>query len=401
MRNKKMVIKSNELNEARYKLTTLEQKIILSVVAKIQPDDIDFKIYRLYVTDLIALLDIHGNNLYRDIKRITKGLRKKEIAILETESNSELVTGWFSSVRYFHGKGYIEFRFDPGLKPYLLQLKERFVSYHLKNIIQLKSSYSIRLYELLKQYEKIGYREFELENLKKILGIAENEYELYSHFKSRVLFPAQQEIPEKTDLNFSFDEIKEGRSVAHIKFNIYKKAISKKENLLKDDQESDIDLNEESQLNTLINLLPEGEREKKTIINVLIKYINQHDLEYVIRNIRYTNKHCNSNYRLFLSKALKEDWGLQLQEDEKAKEKIILAQKEKRKSEAEKRTEEEAIKRQIEDYIKTNKEKLREEAMKRLDKDLYHGLEKDDPISRFALTGLIQQIAFEKLSLQA
>ena len=404
MKDKKLVTKSNQINEARYKLSALEQKMILSVVAEIQPEDKEFKTYRLKITDFIKLLGLSGKTIYSDIQKITVELMKKVLVIPKSQPNPEddsiLIAHWFSSVEYFPGKGYVDFCFDPKLKSYLLQLKERFVSYQLKNIVQLKSSYSIRIYELLKQYEKIGCRQFELHELRRILGIKKNEYKLYGHFKTRVLIPSQNEIPLKTDLNFSFEEIKEGREVAYIKFYIHKDLRKKKETTLKNNNQYNSPLHKESQLNDLINILPEHEREKKTIINILTKYMTQQDFDYVSRNIKYTNKHCNSNYRLFLSKALKEDWGLELKEDEEAKEKITSAQKERRKSEEEKRAKEEAIKKQIEDYIEIHKEKLREEAVERLDEELRHGLEQDDPISRFALTGLIQQIASEKLALQ-
>lgn len=54
--------------------------------------------------------------------------------------------------------------------PYLLQLKERFTRYELKNILYFKNKYSIRIYELLKQYEKIGKREINIKELRGYLG---------------------------------------------------------------------------------------------------------------------------------------------------------------------------------------------------------------------------------------
>jgi plasmid replication initiation protein len=73
-------------------------------------------------------------------------------------------------VAYNESEGAIDIRFDPFLRPYLLELKKEFTSYKLENVIKLKSSYAIRIYELLMQYEKIRERTILLSDLRKMLG---------------------------------------------------------------------------------------------------------------------------------------------------------------------------------------------------------------------------------------
>ena len=102
-----------------------------------------------------------------------------------------------------------------------MELKREFTSYKLENVVKLKSSYAIRIYELLKQYEKLEERSFFLRDLRKILG-AEDIYPAYGNFKQRVLIPAQQELKRKTDINFEIEEIKVGRKVERVKFVILK-----------------------------------------------------------------------------------------------------------------------------------------------------------------------------------
>lgn len=70
-------------------------------------------------------------------------------------------------------------------------IKKEFTSYKLENVVKLKSSYAIRIYELLKQYEKLQERTFLLDDLRKMLG-AEDIYPAYGNFKQRVLMPAQK-----------------------------------------------------------------------------------------------------------------------------------------------------------------------------------------------------------------
>ncbi|WP_143760997.1 replication initiation protein, partial [Clostridium haemolyticum] len=114
------------------------------------------------------------------------------------------------------------FTFAPRLKPYYLQLKN-YTKYRISNIASLKSQYSIRIYELLKQYEKIKTRKLDLNHLKELLGLEIHQYPKFYDFKNRVLNVAQKELSEKTDIKFTFEEIKTGRKVTSIRFFIDQK----------------------------------------------------------------------------------------------------------------------------------------------------------------------------------
>lgn len=144
---------------------------------------------------------------------------------------------FLSSVEYKKNEWVVELCFDPKLKPYLLELKSFFTSYHSKNIINLKSIYAIRMYELLKQYETIWNRTIRVEHLKNILSIDKNKY-AYNMFKKRVILTAQQELNQNTDIYFEFEEIKHWRKIEEIKFRIVSKnkiKINTKNQFLKDD----------------------------------------------------------------------------------------------------------------------------------------------------------------------
>lgn len=214
---KKLVVKSNSLVESKYKLTTREQKIILFLISQIRNDDEEFKTYTLPIKKFSEMLGLKGAPKYNEMKKITKNLIGK---VMEIKIDKKLhQVSWLSYVVYNEDEGTVDLRFDPFLKPFLLQLRKEFTSYHLQNVISLKGSYSIRLYELLKQYELIKERTFEIDDLKALLGV-DDIYPAYGNFKQRVLLPAKAEIADKTDLLFDFEEIKFGRSVQKVKFII-------------------------------------------------------------------------------------------------------------------------------------------------------------------------------------
>jgi plasmid replication initiation protein len=213
----KFVTKSNKLIEANYKLGVVEQKVILCLASNIQPTDSDFKTYTLSIKEFTHLLGLKGTPKYTELRKITKELMQK---VFEIRIDKKVIqVSWLSYVAYNESEGTIDIRFDPFLRPYLLELKREFTSYKLENVVKLKSSYAIRIYELLKQYEKIKERTFLLSDLRKLLGV-DNLYPAYGNFKQRVLIPAQKELQKKTDISFKLEEIKNGRRVVKIKFII-------------------------------------------------------------------------------------------------------------------------------------------------------------------------------------
>lgn len=217
-RTSNFVTKSNMLIEANYKLGVVEQKIILCLASNIRPTDSDFKTYTLPVKEFNKLLGLKGSPKYTELRKITKELMQK---VFEVRINKKVIqVAWLSYVAYNESEGTIDIRFDPFLRPYLLELKKEFTSYKLENVVKLKSSYAIRIYELLKQYEKLQKRTFFLDDLRKMLG-AEDIYPAYGNFKQRVLVPAQKELKKKTDISFEIEEIKVGRRVNKIKFLIF------------------------------------------------------------------------------------------------------------------------------------------------------------------------------------
>jgi Replication initiator protein A len=73
---------------------------------------------------------------------------------------------------------------------------------------------------------------------------------------------------------------------------------------------------DEAAFHAVVELLPLEHRGKKTLLEALATAYRQQGAAYVARNIRYTNQHCTGNYRAYLARALRADWGAALAEDE-------------------------------------------------------------------------------------
>ena len=218
---KTLVVQHNSLVEARYRLSVESQRLIKTLVSLINSNDEDFKTYELKVVDLAKIIGAVDDGYYKTLKRTTRSIIGNTIDFID-ENGNEVQAAWLSSAVYRKGRGVVELRFDPVLKPYLLQLKSFFTTYELGNILRLKGVYAIRIYELLKQYERIGQREFGVSELRDILKVeTKNDYyREYKNFKRYILKPAVAEVSEKTDLECSFSEIKKGRFIDSLVFHM-------------------------------------------------------------------------------------------------------------------------------------------------------------------------------------
>ncbi|MPQ34277.1 RepB family plasmid replication initiator protein [Clostridium estertheticum] len=213
-----IVTKSNRLITCNYDLTVLEQKIILTLASMVQPQDTEFKEYEFKIKDFINLLGLQGQSKYTELPKITRELKKKVFDI--TEGTDTIQVSWLGGVRYKHKEGILILQLEKNLKPYMLELNTLYTSYKLQNILNLKSKYSIRLYEILKSNLFKGQITIELEELKNMTGAKEKAYSIYNNVKSKVLMQAQKELSSKTDISFEFEEIKTGRKVTSLKFYI-------------------------------------------------------------------------------------------------------------------------------------------------------------------------------------
>jgi hypothetical protein len=216
-----LVTKHNKLIQARYGLSLQEKRLILWLVSAIRPGDTDFHSYRVSVRALAELLGLEKNkNIYAQVAAVTRRLMRRVIEIETLDEQRFLQIHWLSSAEYHLGQGCVDLCFDPKLKPYLLQLKDQFTSIALQYAIQLKSLYAIRLYELLKQYQRLKERTLAVAELRRMLAIDAHKYTLIKDFRRRVIDIAQREINGKTDIRFAYEPIKTGRKITHFRFCI-------------------------------------------------------------------------------------------------------------------------------------------------------------------------------------
>jgi len=218
--NSSLIVKSNYLVNARYSYTPLEMKIIYLMARQIKPGDDAFQTYHLSIREFQRDCNLSGNSLHEYMVKVIKRLMGKVIEVRDENNNVEL----FPLVTYSKHRakeGTINLTFVPQMQPHLLDLKERFTSFYDANVLALNSQYSMRIYELLKQYEVIGKRKITVEKLRHMLML-EDKYGSYNLFKRKVIEKARNDLDKHCDISFTYQEFKTGRKITSIEFRIHR-----------------------------------------------------------------------------------------------------------------------------------------------------------------------------------
>lgn len=239
--DKKQIVKSNNLIESSYKLTVSEQRLIYLGASLLNIRMIDKDLTVEEVTRLIhtAMFDpihidvptfkkvfnIKAKSIYKDIRETVERLYDRDLVYVD-EKGKIVHKRWVITCKYDDENKCIDLQFHPDLIKDLLVFKDKYTIMNLGDTKDIKSNYTYRFYELLKQYEKFGVRVFELEDLKFKLGIDDEEYPRYSNFKQRVLNSSVKELNNLTDLDINIQEIKQKNKVVKLKCFINPKNVA-------------------------------------------------------------------------------------------------------------------------------------------------------------------------------
>ena len=220
-----VVVKSNKLIEASYRLDLIEQRIILYAIVEARETQkgLSDGFVTLEAKSFAKMFNMDEANAYGQLKDAMDTLFGRYIVVrdIHPESGCERVSKirWISTASYIDGAGIVQLRFATDMVPYVARLETEFTVYRLEKIGHMTSAHAVRLYELLVQYLSIGTREIALSWLKETLGIV-NEYKAIKDFKKYVLDLAVSQINEHSDIRVSYTQRKTGRTVTHLIFAI-------------------------------------------------------------------------------------------------------------------------------------------------------------------------------------
>ena len=216
-----LVVKSNQVIEASYTLTTIEQRLILSAIAQIPKGEpvTDEVIYTVLVTDL-QKFGANETTAYRDLKESVSRLFDRSIVLRSSDRTSRV--RWVQKIDFMDSRGVVGLRFSKDILPFLSNLSTEFTKYLASDLIGVTSTHAIRLYELLMQYRSLGKREIEIDKLRWMFEL-QNKYPVWADFKKRVLDQAVKEINEFSPLDVTYDTKRTGRKITSINLKFKQK----------------------------------------------------------------------------------------------------------------------------------------------------------------------------------
>ncbi|WP_244614327.1 replication initiation protein [Elizabethkingia argenteiflava] len=137
--------------------------------------------------------------------------------MFEIETKESLEQIWlFSSVKYLFGTGSFSVKLNDEALPYFFELKNNFTAMQLKLGLNCSSKYAKRFYGTACQWRSLASKRFEIEELKKMLGLIDKkgneQFKRINDFKKYVLDIAKKQINENTDIEIDFELKKRGRS---------------------------------------------------------------------------------------------------------------------------------------------------------------------------------------------
>jgi plasmid replication initiation protein len=223
-----IVAKTNALMKAKGHLSETSQKMLAMVISMIRADDTELTKYALKISDYTKMINSDSKN-DQALKDKAEELMRNPFWI------GKRLFNWCSMVDLESTPGYIVFDIHPFLKPHLLQLGKSlgFTQYKIVNILSLKGDYVPRLYELFKmefeqykaqykaRYNKIpkSYMfELDMEWLREFMLIPDSYR--YNDIKRNIIKKAEKQLEAKTDIKFSWQEIKLGRKVTGLHISI-------------------------------------------------------------------------------------------------------------------------------------------------------------------------------------
>lgn len=275
-----LINQSNELINSKQDLTLTERRIIFSLISLVQPEDETMKTYSLPIKKLADLIGITEKSFYARVERTVDSLQRKVLIFEYIDKQGQRITrkiNWIQEATYLRGQGLIRIKLSDALASHFLLKLNSYTKYQLFNVLQLKSDYSWRMYELLKEKQPFKKpRVLRIEELRHLLNIPDDKLKETKALKKVVLEKAKQELKDKTDIYFEYEvHQKIGRKIDSFIFYIHRN----EKNIKKHQTKESADF----ELRNLYNRLMGYGINRKTASDLINKYHPQ----YIEENLVY------------------------------------------------------------------------------------------------------------------
>jgi plasmid replication initiation protein len=225
-----LVVKSNALIRASYKLTLNEQRLILLVVAglnskrsAIRPGFNQVEGIRISAAEFAEAWKLSPKVAYEALRDAANDLYERSIVEITGKRTDKM--RWVSSISYHDGEGWASLSLSPQVTPHLTALANgNFTEYRIGQVANLRSTYAVRIFEWCIQFVDTGWMQVSLDDLTRRLDVG---YKLYNDIRRKVIEPAVKELKAKSNLDIDWEPVRDGRAVKAIRFT-FKEQVQRK-----------------------------------------------------------------------------------------------------------------------------------------------------------------------------
>lgn len=226
MKKSDLVVKDNALIQSGYSLSLVEARLILLAIVEAREtgQGLTAESYlEIHASHYADKFQVTIKTAYEALSDAAQTLFQRQVTLYTIDAASQKpekqVIRWVSGIAYVDDMAKVKVRFSPDVVPLITRLERNFTSYELERVSALRSAYAVRLYELLIQWRSVGKTPmFELQKFREQMGVEDHEYVLLHNLKTRVLDLAIEQINQHTDIQVSYAQYKQGRTVIGFSF---------------------------------------------------------------------------------------------------------------------------------------------------------------------------------------
>ena len=215
------VVQANDLITSKWKLDRVSLKLFEMAVAALDTSkENPSREVVLKKDDIFMMFHATDEDRYYRFKEHIKNLMKQVVEVkLPNNRVAAIVPITYSSWGVKESDQRVVFRFNEEIMPLLVDLKSKFTSYSIANLVGLTSKYAIIIYKLAKMQKWKGHAcTFPMETLREVTDTV-HLYHRFDNFEKKVLKVAVDEINNgRTDIVMKYEKIKSGRQVEAIRF---------------------------------------------------------------------------------------------------------------------------------------------------------------------------------------
>lgn len=251
--------KDNDITKALFfDMSLIAYRIILMAGTDkflMQLNDPVNKDHRIRITaaeyhDIFGKEGKHISPSYRALKKSVDELldAKLKFKAFKNEKDEGKWSGginWVSYAAYNDKLKVLELSFSADILPFIHDVNTRYTYYNLRNIAELGSIHSVRMYELMMFWRKKGRTPvMSVKMIKAWLGVSDDKYEDVRHFTQSIIRKSVNEINTKnTDIAISLTVNKVGKFTQSYRLTIDGEYVPKERN--NEDDESLLDSDED------------------------------------------------------------------------------------------------------------------------------------------------------------